>query len=162
MISGPSSYPCASPDMDASGRRRQPATRRGFCQKAYEGLPLRGILDTAHRHPESRKRFGGIGQESVEPAGIPIETFIARLAQCRGIIEGRVAADLASDQAGEIGAGHSPFPRIKAVAGAARVEQARAIFLRGGRRQQRKNGEEEGTSEKSQRSAARRITTSRT
>jgi len=64
-------------------------------------------------------------------------------------VQKAVAADLASDQAREIGAGHSPFRRIKAVAGAARFEQARAIFLRGSRRHQRNKREQEVTSEKS-------------
>ena len=72
--------------MDASGRRRQPSTRRGFCQKTYERLPLRGVLDTAHRHPEPWKHFRGIG-ETAQPTwlriggywyprgGIPIDVF---------------------------------------------------------------------------------------
>jgi len=97
MIFGPSWYPLPALTWTQAGAAVN--RQRGFCQKAYDGLALRGILDTPHRHPESRKHFRGISQEGVEPAGIPNQSFIARLAQHRGIIEGGIAADLAFDQA---------------------------------------------------------------
>jgi len=83
--------------MDASGRRRQPSTGRRIYQKAHERSALGRILDSAHRHPETRKHLGRICEEGFEALGVPADTFIVRLAQHRRVIEGGIAADLASD-----------------------------------------------------------------
>ena len=52
--------------MDATGVGRQPSARGRLCQKAHQRLALGRILYPAHRHPQSRKHPGGIGEEAFE------------------------------------------------------------------------------------------------
>lgn len=91
--------------MAAAGWRRQPSTRRGIGQKAQQRLAFGRILDAAHRHPQTRKHLGRIGEKAIETRCVPVQTLVARPAQRRGVIERRIAADPASDQAREIGPG---------------------------------------------------------
>ena len=47
--------------MDATGRDRQPLARGGVFEKPNQRLPFGGVLDPAHRHPQSREHRRGIG-----------------------------------------------------------------------------------------------------
>ena len=75
--------------MDATGVAVNRQREDGSRQKPHQRLPLGRVLDPAHRHPQSRKHRGGIGEEGFEALRVPAQTFVARLAQHRRIVERR-------------------------------------------------------------------------
>ena len=85
--------------MDATGAVVNRQREAGSVEKPHQRLPFGRVLDPAHRHPQSRKHRGGVGEEGFEAFCVPAQPVIARLAQHRRIVEFRGSADGAADHA---------------------------------------------------------------